>query len=220
MSDFVILMNDVEALYHQPIIETDKGFACPVCGKDYVNKKRLETHIEKMNCYKMQDVFKDTEYEKQAQELYRSVIIDQNPKARINMANFRKSKMYGGFLRFVLFGANHQILDKGLYFSWLMYIKEFKLIQMTLSRALDENNLREYRRFLQNHPKYIDSATFMERYADALAEDPHFLVRSVEKGHVAIKYMISNKKYADRFADVIEKLPPDYWNRICGMLDE
>lgn len=217
--EIIKTFNEVGRLYDRGLIQKDDStFECPVCHKEYKSKVAGEKHVDKMDCYKMQDVFMDTEYEAMAHELYISVITNENPMARTGIRVFRKAKSYGPFLKFIIFTSYHQVSDKGLYYSWLNEIVGFRYTNKILSEGTNEGRLREYRLWLQRHPQYIDSQTFFERHAEALQNDQQFLIRSLEKSHIGIRYLMSAHGFD--FDGVVDALDPGYYMRLQTLVEK
>lgn len=216
--EIIKTMNEVTELYARGLNETDEGWECPVCKKVYKRKPAADKHIDKMDCYRLQDVFDDTEYEHLAKELWASVMAHEHPRMRTTRNVFRKNRMYGPFLRFILYTTLNQVMDKGLYFSWLNEIAGYKYTNKILAEGVKDDQLRAYRIWLQKHPDYIDSETFIERHGQQLVDDPHFFIRSVEKSHVSIEAL--DKCQGFPLASVVHELPIDYWNRLDFILSQ
>lgn len=217
MTDIVKLSNDVSYLYESGLIENEDGtHTCPVCKKKYKNKKSAQKHLDKQDCYKIQDLFGGTEFEKQAFHLFKEILASTNPSARTTVSTFRKSKSYSQIVRFILFTSYHDVYDKGLYYSWLNDIIGIRYMTKILSEGIKESRLREFRRWLQSHPSYIDSETFLDRYKEDLIEDQHFFIRSIEKGHVSIEYLSKSNDFP--FDEICANLYQDYYQRLMDLL--
>lgn len=217
MTDIVRLVNDVSHLYEQGlIVNEDATFTCPVCKKTYKQHGSAQKHLEKQECYRLHDLFENTEYEKQGSLFFREIMSSVNPRARVTLSTFRKAKLYAPVIRFILFTSYHDVLDKGLYYSWLDEIVNIKHTTKILSEGIKESRLREFRKWLQSNPSFIDSETFLDRYGNDLIEDQHFFIRSIEKGHVSASYLAESDDFP--FDEVCGKLYEDYYQRLLEMI--
>lgn len=130
------------------------------------------------------------------------------------MTSFRKSNMYNGCIQFLLFCLLHDIDDVGLYYGYLNEIRSMKYPNLIFSKGVDEAYLRDYRIFLQRNPRLIDSARFYEVNEDII--DDEFLVRSLEKSHIALDFVSKN----DKLCNMVEHLPIGLMQRFISLLDK
>lgn len=217
MTDIVKLVNDVSSLYQEGLLKEDGGYVCPVCKKKYKQLGSAHKHLDRQDCYTVKDLFSGTEYENNAYVFFQSVMSGVNPSARITKQIFVKSKSYSSFVRFILFTSYHDVVDKGLYYSWLHEIVGLKHVNKILSEALKETRLREFRKFLQKNSELIDSESFVDKYRDDLIEDQHFFIRSIEKSHVSVAYLSSCAEFP--FDEVCGSLYDDYYLRLMEIVD-
>lgn len=182
----------------------EKDVECPVCGKHYKTVSGAQKHLDAQSCAKKQDIFANSAYETNAFILYTNIVHEMKPTARVTIKTFRKSPMYGLVIDFVLSTSIFEIKDRGLYFSYLRDIRDLHP-NSVLKAGTEEKNAREFRTFQQLYPKYIDSAKFFDQYGEDLIEDDEFLVRSIEKSDISIKWLLSNRKH--NFEKMIDSLP-------------
>ncbi len=210
-------IKDPDELYQSELIEHTNGtFECPVCNKIYKRKTSAVKHYAKQDCYSTFDLFADTPYEESAFGLYESIIAEQNPRARTNLKAFRKSKMYSSAVRFITFCYMNEVDDFGLYYSYLKTIKNYSIPNAILTQGLNEENLRDYRIFLHQHPRYVDSKEFWDRHSEQLLNDEDFFIRSLEKAHITL-YSVKARKKA---LDMVDKLPIGYQFRMGELMDK
>ena len=214
--DIVKTVNDVAALYQSGLIESDGCYQCPVCKKEYKNLKSAQKHIEKQDCFKVQDLFEGTAHEDNAYVMFKEILATTNPAARSSIHIFRKSKMYGPVVRFIVFCSYHDVDDRGLYYTWLNEIVGIKYPNKILSEAIKESRLREFRKFLYSNPSLVDSASYVDKYKQDLIDDQKFFIRSIEKAHVTVQYL-ANSDFP--FDDVCAKLYPEYYSRLLEVVD-
>ncbi|MBG24083.1 MAG: hypothetical protein CMF22_11610 [Idiomarinaceae bacterium] len=186
------------------IHHSDTDFECPVCGKHYKTEKGAIKHLSSRSCAKKQDIFGGSMYESNAFIMYTNIVHDMKPNARVTIKTFRKSPMYGLVIDFVLSTSLFEIKDRGLYFSYLRDIRDLHP-NSALKAGTEETNAREFRTFLQVYPKYVDSAKFFGQYGDDLIEDDEFLVRSIEKSDITLRWLMDCRKH--NFEKMLDELP-------------
>lgn len=219
MSNFNVI-NDIDALYDDPITQTESGFICNVCKKQFKGLGTVQKHVTKKDCYKPLDVFKNTQNEIGGFELYKHLILNEKPTARISLTIFRRSPYYGGCVKGFMFCNINEIQGDMIheYASWVNVYKKTKKINSVISIMRDENSLREFRKFCRvNQHIAINSAKFFRKYKDELLNDHLFLVRSLEKAKTGILFLINEPEFSDEF---FESLPYDYQERIEELLKE
>lgn len=203
--------NDIDALYQQDIHKNSSGFfVCPVCSKKYKTDSGIKKHMSEKDCYDIKSLLLGTQIEQNAHEFFQSM----NDDRRISMFLFRRNNSYKSILKFILFCIVNEIQDVGLYFS---YVDQIILngkcrINKILSDARKVSMVRDYRVFLHKNPDNIDSDEFLERYRDDLIAEPKFLIRSIEKAHVAISVIIESGD--EELLEAVNGLPQDYYNRL------
>lgn len=212
MSSTLKLIQDIEAIYEKPIIELkNKSFICPVCGKSYMKQHSAELHLARKSCHKLKDIVTGTLTEARAYEIYKDVLSNVNPRARISMNGFKKSPMYNSFVRFVMFCTLHEVFDPLCYLDWLNQIKNLQNLPLLLKVGIEEATVREFRTFAQVM-ELMNSQKFFDAYKEDLLTDDGFLVRSLEKAKISIKWLARSEEFP--FAERMENLPIDYQNRI------
>lgn len=211
------IINDIDALYSVELKEMKNGTTvCPVCGKSFLKFWAAERHYEQKNCHKLRDVVKGTLTEMRAYQLYRDVIAETNPKARITMKTFIKSKFYNQFVRFSMFCTLHEIGDVLTYLDWLNQIKKLTSLPMLLKVGIEEQTMREFRLFM-HATGIMDSKKFFERFKDDLESDDDFFTRSIEKAKISIIWLAMNY---DGFEERMKRLPIDYSNRLMELVNQ
>jgi len=211
-------VNDISSLYEGGLIEEDGKYTCPVCNKTYKRKTSAEKHIEKQDCYSIEDMFANTVHETKAYSLYKSMISLKNPRAIVSMANFRKGSLYKNAVKFIVFCNLHEVKKPDLYYVWLRDMKNLKTENQILLYGQEETNLRDYRDFLQVNPTHIDSKAFFNRHKDLMEQDYNFFIRSVEKSHIGVTYLSND--HEDWIVDMLGKVPVDYFNRFIAIYDK
>lgn len=205
MSNNLSTHNDITELYKNPPILKKDGMACPVCKKLYKREKALKTHMEKMDCYKIGDIFKNTLYEEAGLEVFSGLSEKKMP-----LFIFRKSTMYTQILKFVLFCYTNEIKCFGTFYSFVAASTKRQNPNIILKAAIsDEKFIKPYRDFLQKNPEEIGT-DFFEGNKERLLEDELFLVRSIEKAHVSVIDLVESEE----FREIIENLPTDYFIRV------
>lgn len=202
------VVNEITQLYEKPPIKTKSGFDCPVCGKNYKTEKGITKHMSEQDCYSIKHVFNGTIIESNALILFEEIMGNTS-----NLFVFRRSKLYAGIMKFVVFCMMNEVKEVGTYYA---YINEChpkfrsKSHAHTLSFGRKETTLREFRDFLQKNPIFIDTDKFISRYKNDLIEDPKFLIRSIEKAHVSIMTIIQDRE----LSKAIDDLPIGYYQRL------
>lgn len=215
------VINDVDKLYQGALIESDEGFRCNVCGKVYKKLKSAQDHINKKDCYNALDLFKNTQNEIGAYSLYKSVIGEFNPSARISITIFRRSPMYGSCVKTYIFcmisGLSEQMAFE--YMIWAKEIKKVKTPSGVFTFCRSDEWLSNFRAFCRvNQTILIDSARFYNKYTEDLQEDHLFLVRSLEKANIGLLYLLDNAEWFT--SEFIENMAFDYQERIFSLMDE
>ena len=218
-----ILLKNREDIYKNvtPVIDemSEKPYGCPVCGKSWKKLQTLEKHLEKQNCHSLRDIYDGTVYEQTAYNIYSSVLEFFNPKARTSFNKFKESKSYNSFIRLSSFCTINEIKEIGHYLGWLINTKKVKKIHILISEGLKESNVREFRLFLQKRD-LINSSAFFEKYEDDLRDknDPMFFVRSIEKGHISVKFLMNHAEFD--FYERVYELPVGYQLQIIEYAEE
>ena len=184
----VRLMNDVSDLYNEVPKENNGDFECPVCGKVYKTRAGIFKHMKEQDCAPAHLVFKGTATETVAHDLYAATVSQFMPRARKTLQAFRKSKVYKPYLRFALHGMQNK-LDVALLFEWILEKKKPMYVNAALSLGLKKSITDEFRMFLKQNPDLIPSEQFYESYKEDMKIFPDFLVRSLEKAQISIKYL-------------------------------
>jgi hypothetical protein len=212
------VFNDIDTLYEKSIIEDNGKFICPVCGKSYKTEKGAKNHMSKRDCFSYLVLIKDTMLELTCYSLYKLLVAEMGTISRVSVTSFRKSGYYKAVAKFVIFCKLHEVKDIN---SYLRYInsKGVDSVHALLKVGVKETTLREYRIYLQKNPEEIDSVSFFEKYADYLETDDKFLIRSIEKGHISLLYLVTGQNQFD-IDERIEGLPIDYQNRIFEVSDQ
>lgn len=212
------LLRDMDEVYNKQIKELPAGgYICPVCGKSYVRKVAAENHLSNKDCHKLQDVIKDTLTEMRSYAIYKDVVSQVNPNAKVGLSQFRKSKLYNGFGRFSLFCTLHEIFDPLCYVDWLNQIKGYENLPLLLKKGAEEPILREFRLFSQVM-ELMDSEKFYGSYKEDLLTDDGFFVRSIEKAKISLKWLARKEDFP--FDERLASLPVDYQNRIESLIQE
>jgi hypothetical protein len=197
-----IIVNDVEKMFRDAIDE--KTCSCRVCGKGFKSMDKLKEHVDDMACLTALDKFRGTHTEIKAYNLFKMIITEKNPTARMSIQIFRKSNTYGNAIKFSLFCSLHDLGELTIeYITWLLEFKGFVHINGVLSRGRSEFLIREFRKFCRiNHEVMINSKRFFDQYGDDLIEDPDFLIRSLGKAKISIEYFASqvDDKYFDNLS--------------------
>lgn len=211
-----MIMNDIEELYNQTIIVTkDNEYECPVCGKIAKKIQTIETHMEKMDCFSYRDVFEDTETEKRAFRLYNNNFSKQDGVRKLPINVFRKSPIYSQCVKFVTFCTVHEIHKPEFYYEYISEQNTHRPLNYVLKVALDEKNVKLYRKFLLMNHVLIDNK-FMNTNMDHLSTDPLFLTRSIEKAHISFEQVLNNEELTQVMVD----LPFDYAERLETLYGE
>lgn len=211
-------MNDVNAVYDQGLKTLKNGLmVCPVCEKTYQNELAARRHVDKRDCYKMQDIIGGTVHETKAYGLYKELIAAMSPKAQISISTFRKSPMYGPVSRFTMFCSLHEVYDSNSYLAYLNEVVKIEQVNTLLKAGLDEQHLREFRVYAHKYD-LIPSDKYYDNYRDDLLTDDEFLVRSIEKARVGLTFLAMRDDFP--FEERFSKLPIDYQNRISAIADE
>jgi len=216
VSEALKVLNNIEQLYQQPVIKTNEGWQCPVCGKGYKSEKRAKTHVDKQDCVTYQSLLKDTLLEIKVFSVYKLIIAAYSPAAKVSLQSFRKSRYYKAVSKFVMFCHLHEIKDVIKYLEWINWEKDIHHMNALLSNGVKESVLREYRMHCQVIDD-IDSDAFYERNEKALKQDPQFLVRSIEKALISITYLAYKENF--NFENTMESLPIDYKNRVKEIIE-
>lgn len=215
--DIIKQIKDPDSLYQGNLIDHDDGrIECPVCHAMYKRRKSAEKHFAKQDCYSVLDLFADTPYEEAALELYQSIISEKNPRARTTLQSFRKSNSYSSVVRFCAFCYANEVDDFGLYYSYMEVIRNFTIMNAALANAINEETLREFRIFLHQNYRYVDSKTFWDRHGEQLLEDDDFFIRSLEKAHITLNSVAMRKKAKDKASE----LPIGYQLRMVDLTDK
>lgn len=210
------IMNSVDAMYDVTLVPLKNGInLCPVCGKTFAKFWALERHFAQKNCHTLRDVAKGTLTELRAYQLYKDVISEVNPKARISLKTFIKSKFYNQFVRLSMFCTLHEITDVLAYLDWLNQIKNLTNLPTLLKVGIEEQSMREFRLF-SHSCDLMGSAKFFERFKDELESDDLFFIRSIEKAKISIYWLAMN--HPD-FDGRMNRLPVDYQNRIMELVN-
>lgn len=203
--------NDVSKLYEGGLIEEDGAYTCPVCKKVYKRLTSAQKHIEKQDCFSVKDIFANTLHESKAFALYKSIVSVKNSRAQLSLKVFRKSSLYKNTVKFTVFCNLHEVKVPDIYYMWIRDYKGFKYDNAILTEGQKESNLRDFRVFQQKH-NYIDSDKFFETYKDELMDDTNFFIRSIEKAHLGLMWLIEN--HPDFFDEIYSDLEADYVIRI------
>lgn len=212
------LINSIDKLYEKPIQKLKNGtFICPVCGKSYLSETPAVKHMEQKNCHKLKDIMAGTLSEARAYAIYKDVLAQVKPNVHPTMNMFRKSPLYNGFGRFVLFCSLHEVFDPLCYMDWLNQIKGIENLPALLSAGIKEANLHEFRIFAQIM-ELMNSEKFYNTYRDELLSDGAFFVRSVERAKISIKWLARQDDFP--FDEYLSSLPVDYQMRIEAVVRE
>lgn len=186
-------VNDLDHLYDQPAIKhTDKiAWDCPVCGKTYNTGAGIHKHMKKRDCADVKLKFKGTVTEKVGHEIFGHTIGDFTNTRTTTLIAFRKHNSYKGVLRFVLFCMDNKI-DPSMYYEWILQYREPKYYNQLLKMAVTDSTLKDYMLFRVRNEEIIDSERFFERNQEKLKADIVFLMRSLERGDIAIGYALKN----------------------------
>lgn len=203
--------NDISKLYERGLIEQDGTYTCPVCGKVYKRLTSAQKHIEKQDCFSVKDIFANTVHEAKAFVLYKSIVSVRNEKAQLSLRVFRKGSLYKNCVKFTVFCNLHEVKVPEVYYMWLRDYRGLKYDNSILTEGQKESNLRDFRVFQQKH-NYIDSEKFFETHNDSMLEDANFFIRSLEKSHLGLQWLM--EKHPDYFEEVYSDLPADYQIRI------
>lgn len=212
-------MNEVQDIYKgKSLIKTEEGFQCPVCGKSYKQEKRAIKHLEEQNCFNAVDIFSGTDRERVAYDLYKEIIQSISSKSRVSYPIFRKSPTYKAVIQFSLFCTINEVRDIRLYYAFIRDWYGFRHMSGILKKGVNESTLKEYREWLYVNPEYINSERFLEVHDDFLhIHDPNHFIRSIEKAHVSLSYIIKKTKLPlDYF---LERLPILYRDRLQAHYD-
>lgn len=212
-NQIVKTINDIEDVYNQDIIEENGKFVCPVCSKSYKRKSSAEKHLAKEDCLSLLDMFKNTTTEIKAYTHYKFLVGSVNPNATVSLQIFKKSPAYNGCIRLTLFLMYHEMLNLfETYVQWLVEFKRSQTIHAILSVGVKESVLADFRVFLHIYPQFIDNDKFYRSYREDLIEDSEFLVRSLEKAKISMKYLLSQEDFP--FEEVMQKMEPGYQIRV------
>lgn len=187
------MMNDIDKIYEGKdvvFVKKTNTYMCPVCGKDYKRESIAKNHMTKRDCYDIKSLIRGTEREKDAFVMFKSIMAEIAPNARVSIMRFRTNKLYNQVCRFTLNCSYYEIKNPELYFAWVRDVKGFKMANSIISNSLKENVVFEYREWLMQNPEYIDSARFIARNDLENFEDMHYLVRSFEKAHLSLVYFL------------------------------
>lgn len=203
-------INDLDKLFSQPITTDGDRFKCPVCGKKYKTLKGAEKHYAQKDCADIKVLLKGTVLEEGARELYSSIC-----ESNIAMYFFRRTRNYTSMLKFMAKCNLFEIKQQGLYFTFVA--KKYAKCSITdvarvVSFAVNKDNIENFRAFLQGSGyRHVDSASFIDKYKKDLLNDPTFLIRSIEKSHIALEYIMNND---NELSEAILNLPIDYASRV------
>ena len=210
-------MLDIESLYEdKEVVDNGDGtFSCPVCGKSYKKRKSAQNHLDKQDCHSALDVFRNTEYEKMALELYTNILSETGKSsARVTLQSFRKSRFYKQVNMFLVSCIVYEV-DAGLMFSFLKDIIKFTRTNVILSKGQEKYWVDELRLFIHCNPDASESKEYYEVYKDELISDPDVLINAIEKAKISIGF-ISHRKGLEK---AVEDLPVGYRLRVLDILD-
>ena len=213
------VFNDIDSLYSkEPIEQTDGSFQCPVCMKKYKSIKGVNKHMEKRDCFSYLALLKDTMMELSCYQLYKLLMAEEESNRLITVSSFRKSSYYKNIAKFMIFCKLHEVKNINSYLRFINH-KGFNSAQGILKGGIKESVLRDYRFYQQLNAKdEIDSAEFLDRYEKDLLTDDNFMVRSLEKSHIGLVYLLFGQDRID-FDSRVQNLPIDYQERVFELAD-
>lgn len=173
-------VNNISDLYNQEPVKTDAGFTCPVCKKLYKRETSIKKHMEKRECFDAEDMFSGTLVETKAYTLYKAVVGEQSPNARVSLRSFRKSPYYSLMVRYTAFCGVHEVKQFDQYYAWCRDEINSPRSNSILSECLKESNLRRYRTWLHANDE-INTDEFLEKFDTLLECDAHLITRCIEK---------------------------------------
>lgn len=208
-------MNDVDAAFDSGLKEVNGQFVCPVCGKTYKRKTAAEKHLNERNCADLKAIFSGTSTEMYAFNMYKTLVLDINPSAKVSYVTFKKSPHYNPAVRFAAVVAYHDLQPLAeQYMAWISLTRKANHVNQIFAYGIKPEVVRTFRIDAHVHD-LMDSEKFFDRYADELVVDESFLVRSLEKAKIGIKFVLTNQ----RLDSVLEKMQPDYMNRIADLTE-
>jgi uncharacterized C2H2 Zn-finger protein len=199
-------INDVDSLYEKGPHHTAGGYECPACGKTYKTSSGAIKHMSKKDCYSLVDLFKATMTEMKAYSLYKNLLSMLGKDSNNDIRGFRKSPYYNGCIRFHLMTVMNSV-NETQYRDWLIEIKGLGTIPKLLSTSIKPTTLKDFRIFLQAFDQFIDSESFYRKSSEMLIKDPQFFLRSLEKSHISLKWLLANDSFP--FEEVMNSLPLD-----------
>lgn len=201
-------MNKLADLYVISTTPEPNGkFKCNVCGKEYARQSTYTKHIQAQDCFNFSDLFKGTSIEDDGFFMFRELMSVFNPKCRVSMMYFRKAKIYNSVLRLILRCIQMEVTNPGDYVSWAYKKNKPKQAQQLLSYLNYDTSVYSFRRHLIANPNLIDSKSFFSRYGDDLKKDHLFLLRSLQKGHISIQYLMELPVNVFDFDGIVSTMP-------------
>lgn len=213
-----IYQKDIDELYDGLSVEqnTDGTYQCPVCRKQYKQYKSALNHVQKRNCYHLQDIFAGSITEQNAFDIYKEAMSVLSPQRKMVLSGFRKSREYKPALEFALFCMNNRV-KSDIYTQWIIQKFRPSIFNYIKTIGQKDETLRQFRDFLIINEQCIDSEYFFEQNQQRLYDDEVFMVRSLERGDIGLRYLIDQ---FDNFSEHCETLSSPIKNRLEKVMDK
>lgn len=174
---------------------------CPMCGKDYVSVPAFKKHYQKAKderaCLSLVRMFENTMTETFAYENFNELMCLFNRNAKVGLPKFRKSTSYGGMIDLTLMCMEKHI-KFGRYIEYIHREKRCRYVNLLITTAMKESNVREFRKFLRHNEHLIDSHSFAEKHHDELESDDFFVLNAFRLGQIGITYLLDHYDLAER----------------------
>lgn len=163
--------------------DEDRLYRCPICHKEYKNRNHANKHLDKKDCYSVQDMVYGYPIETTMYRVY-GIFFETD---RSSLEDFRKSRFYEGVAKFCahcidlsIEPTNYATFLKTKLADWRPF--------MILNTGLGDDFITIYRTFLIRNPSFIDSEGYYNTHKQKF-DTLSFITFSLERALVSWDYL-------------------------------